>query len=80
MNFLQISTSDLFKGFIMAVLTVVVSGLYTALQATPIHFPTWLELQSIGLMGLAAGLAYLMKQFLTNSDGKFLKKESNAGI
>ena len=80
MKFLQLSGQDFIKGFIMAVLTVVVSGLYTSLSATPPHLPTWAELQTIGLMGLAAGLAYLTKNWLTNSNDEFLKKEPKSGI
>lgn len=73
--FLKLSFKDFAKGFILAVLTVIVTGLYTALSAVPPHFPTAAEWQNLGLMGLASGMAYLIKNFFTNSNDEFLKKE-----
>ena len=75
MKLFQLGSKDLLKGFIMAVLTVIASGLYSALSATPVHFPTLSELQTTGLMGLSAGILYLIKNFFTNSDDQFMKSE-----
>jgi len=74
-KFLSLSLKDLAKGFILAVLVVVITGLYGAITATPPHFPTGAEWATLGYAGLAAGIAYLLKNFFTNSDDKFLKKE-----
>ena len=77
MNFLQLSTHDLVKGFIMAVLTALVTALYTAISGTSPHWPTGAEWQTIALTALSAGLVYLTKNFLTNSKDQFLKKDPN---
>ena len=75
MKFATLGLKDLSKGFIMAVLTVIASGIYSALSATPVHFPTLSELQTTGLMGLSAGMLYLIKNFFTNSNDEFMTKE-----
>jgi len=71
----QLAGADLVKGFIMAILAVVVTGLYTSLSATPPHLPTGGEWQTLGLMGMAAGVAYIIKNFFSNSAGQFMKAE-----
>jgi hypothetical protein len=41
-------------------------------------FPsTWNDLKPIVLAAISAGLAYILKNWLTNSDDQFLKKETN---
>lgn len=66
---------DLVKGFLMAIIGVVITGLYTSVQAG--SFPlTWIEWAPIVKVGLGAGLAYILKNFFTNSDDKFLIKEN----
>lgn len=64
---------DIAKGIITAILTVIIAGLGTSLSNG--HFPTLNELGTLALTGLAAGLAYLGKNVLTNSDDQFLTKE-----
>lgn len=75
--FLSLGLKDLAKGFITAIITAVVTGIYTSLSATPPSFPNLAELEHLGMAGLLAGIAYVMKNFLTNSAGEFLKKEPN---
>ena len=75
MKFLSLSLKDFAKGFIMAIITVVVTGLYTSLSAAPPHLPTASEWGTLGMMGLGSGIAYCMKNFLTNSEDQFLTKE-----
>jgi hypothetical protein len=65
---------DFFKGFVVAVLTVVLSGIYTIVQAG--QLPTLAQLQGIGLAGLAAGIAYIFKNFFTNNQGQMLTKDA----
>lgn len=73
-NLFSISTRDLLKGFITAMLTVLIGMLYVTIDAG--HFPLdWNEWRAILLPSFAAGLAYLMKNFLTNSKDQFMKKE-----
>ena len=75
MKFLQLGMKDFIKGLILTVITVVITGLYTVLTATPPALPTAAEWGSLGLMGMAAGVSYLIKNFLTSSEDKFLTKE-----
>ena len=78
-TFLSLGLKDLAKGAIMAILTVIVTGLYTALNAVPPSIPDLPTLENLGAAGLVAGAIYLMKNFLTNSNDQFLKKEPKVG-
>lgn len=64
---------DAVKGFIVSAITVILIGSYTSLQNGTL--PTLEEFKQLALMGLGAGISYLIKNFLENSEGKFLKKE-----
>lgn len=69
-----LGNKDIVKGLIMALITSVVTAVYTSLQSG--SFPkTSSEWRAISLTGISAALAYLMKNFLTNSDDQFGKKE-----
>ena len=73
-NFLSLKAKDFLKGLIMAIIMAIVVGIYTAIQNN--QFPqTWPEWKAILLLGLGAGCAYLVKNFFTSSDDKFLTKE-----
>ena len=69
----SIGTKDLIKGFIVAVLTIVLTGLMTSLSSGAL--PTTEVLKSLTFTGLGAGVAYILKNFLTNSNDNFLTKE-----
>jgi len=66
----SIGTKDLIKGFIVAVLTIVLTGLTTSLSSG--ELPTLEVLKTLSLTGLGAGIAYLLKNFLTDSKDSFL--------
>lgn len=67
--------NDIVKGFIMAVIGAIITGLYTSIQAGA--FPAdWTAWKPILIGGLGMGLAYLIKNFFSNSDDKFMKKET----
>lgn len=70
----SLTSSDVVKGFIMAVLTVVVTALYNSLQSgsLPIEWAFW---KTQLMLGLGAGVAYLLKNLFTNSNDQFLKSE-----
>ena len=57
----SLNLADAAKGLVVAVVSAVLSGVYTALTTTPIV----LDFKQIGLVGLTAGIAYLVKNFLT---------------
>jgi len=73
-NFGTLNWKDIVKGVVVAILTVVVAGVSTSLNAGA--FPSLAELQQLGLMGLAAGVAYLFKNVFTNSQGQTFTKET----
>jgi hypothetical protein len=70
-TFLNLNIEDLAKGLILTVLTSVVTIVYNTVSAGSLTF----DWQAIGLSALTSGLAYLMKNLLTNSKGEFLGKE-----
>jgi hypothetical protein len=69
----KINWLDVLKGFIVAVGTVVLTGVYTALQSGTL--PTLAQLETLGLAGLGAGLAYLLKNIFSNNAGVPLAKD-----
>ena len=71
--FMSLGKNDLVKGIVMAALGAFTGGIYTALQAGAI---TVAVVQASAVTGASAGLAYLMKNFFTNSNGEMLKGES----
>jgi hypothetical protein len=72
-NFLNLNTSDFVKGLIVAVLTVVVSGVGSIISTGSL--PTSTQWKVIGLAGVSAAVAYIIKNLFTNSQGQFLGKE-----
>jgi len=72
-NFLNLNSQDLLKGFIVAFLSAALTGIVTTLDSGVL--PTLAELKSAGIVGLTAGLSYLLKNLLTNSQGQILKKD-----
>jgi hypothetical protein len=67
----NLNIQDLAKGLILTVLTSVITIIYNTVSAGSLTF----DWQAIGLSALTSGLAYLMKNLLTNSKGEFLGKE-----
>lgn len=72
-NLFSLNWGDVGKGMLMAFLTTVLGALYTVIQSGT--FPTLEQLGTMGMAGLAAGIAYLMKNFVTNSQNKLLSPE-----
>ena len=72
-SLLKLDWYDLVKGAIVASLTAVLGSIYAILQTGLV--PTLAELKTICIAWIGAGLAYLIKNLLTNSNGLFLIKE-----
>jgi hypothetical protein len=70
-TYLSLNKKDFIKGLVMAVLTAVISVVYTSIESGFLEF----NVKSIVIAALSAALAYIMKNALTNSDDQFLKKE-----
>jgi len=73
-NFFSLNWLDLAKGLLVAVIGAILTGVYQAIQAGALAW-TWLFWQPIVLTGVGAGIAYLIKNFFSNSAGEPLKGE-----
>lgn len=71
-EFLKLNLKDLGKGLLVAVLTAVITYLYEVIQTGDF---TAINLKQLLLIAAGAGIAYLFKNFITNSDGEVAKKE-----
>jgi hypothetical protein len=74
----NLGKSDLIKGSIMAALSAIVAGvteILTGLTSVPVVYPNLVTIEHLVLVGISAFGIYLAKNFLTNSEDKFLKKE-----
>jgi len=73
-SFLTLKVKDFVKGFITAILMALITGIYTSIDsgAFPPDPAGW---KAMGVTALGAGLAYVLKNWLTNSDDQFMKKE-----
>ena len=75
-TFGKLNWLDLGKGFVVANFSALITSVYQIIQAgTPIIF-AWAFFQPIVYVSVGAGLAYLIKNVFTNSDGKTFVKES----
>lgn len=72
-KFGSINWFDIGKGLLIAFGTVFFFGLSQAFDAG--RLPTLAELGTLALAGLGAALAYLLKNFFTNSENKLGGKE-----
>jgi len=70
-GFLSLDTKDFIKGLLLSVFTSVISIVYTYVQCGSLVFDT----KTIATTALTTALGYIMKNLLTNSEDKFLKKE-----
>ena len=68
-KFLNLNLQDIAKGFIVAALSAVFTGLYQALSAQAVIDP-----RQLLMVGLTAGIGYLVKNYFTDSSGKLLGK------
>lgn len=72
-NYLRLNWRDAFRGFVVAVITVVIMGAMTSLQAG--ELPDMATLKTLLLTGLGSGCAYLIKNIFSSSTGEMLTKE-----
>lgn len=71
-KFLQIAVNQktIITGFLWSVVGAFLTGVYTAVTAVPPHFPVGDEWKTMAMGAVAAGITYLFKNLLTNSEGK----------
>jgi hypothetical protein len=70
-NFLTLNWVDFGKGLLVSVISAVLGVVTTSLQAGSLTF----DWKVIGTVALSAGLAYITKNFFSNSSGQVLTKE-----
>ena len=75
-KFGKLNLKDLGKGFLIAFLASFLTAVVTVLQTGA--FPDLVALGTMASVGLAAGVAYLAKNLLTNSNNQLLAKEPPA--
>jgi len=72
-NFLNLDLQDLTKGFVVAFFSASLTGIVAILETS--QLPQITDLKAAAIVGLTAGLSYLLKNVLTNSQGQMLKKD-----
>lgn len=72
-NFLNLDLQDLTKGFVVAFFSAALTGIVDILETS--QLPQISDLKAAAIVGLTAGLSYLLKNVLTNSQGQMLKKD-----
>ena len=68
-EYLKLNGLDFLKGFVVAIISAVLVIIQTSITAGDFHF----EWSAIWQGALTAGVAYLVKNFFTNSDGSLGK-------
>lgn len=72
-KFGSLNLRDALNGFLIAFLAAALSGVIQLLDAG--QLPTVEQLKAHALIGLTAGLSYLVKNLFQNSDGKVFANE-----
>jgi len=65
----SVGTSDIVKGLVVAVLSAVLTWLLQALEV-PGFDVYQIDYNEIGRVALSAGIAYIVKNYFSNSDGQ----------
>lgn len=74
-NFLSLNMSDAIKGLFLAAITALISGVYQLISTGTLF--TWENIKPMLLTVLATVLSYIIKNFLTNSQGEPLRTEKS---
>ena len=72
-TFLSLNFRDFVKAIIMVFISAFLTGLYQMLQKDFAF--DWVSLKPVLMSSIAAVVAYLLKNFFTNSKDQFLSKE-----
>lgn len=74
-GFMKLNWKDLAKGAILAFIVAVLTGALQLFQGGQVEW-TFIYWQPTIYAGITALIAYLLKNLLTNSDDKFVNKET----
>jgi branched-subunit amino acid transport protein len=72
-TFLNLNLRDLIKGFAVAIVTALLTGIYQVIQSGGVI--DWTTIKPVVLAAIGAGLSYIIKNYLTNSKDEILTKE-----
>jgi hypothetical protein len=72
-KFGRVNLRDAIHGFLMLVFAATINGIVQTLDAG--QLPTIEQIKADAMIGLTAGLSYLIKNFLQNQNGEILKKD-----
>lgn len=72
-NFLSLNLRDAVNGFVVAFFSTALVGIIETLDAG--HLPSIGEIKTAVIVGLTAGLSYLLKNLLTNASGQLFTKD-----
>ena len=70
---LRLGTADLLKGLFVAFISALLTGVYGLFQSGAAF--DWITLKPVLFVAIASALSYIIKNWLTNSDGDLLTKE-----
>jgi len=68
-----LNARDIIRSVVLFFITTIITGIYQLIQASGGF--TWENVKVVLLTAISATLSYLVKNFLTNSEDKFLKTE-----
>jgi hypothetical protein len=72
-EFLNLNSRDLYKGLIVVVICTFIAGVYQLIANGGVI--NWITLKPVVIAAAGAGISYLTKNLLTNSQGDFMKME-----
>ncbi len=72
-GFFRLGIYDLVKGLVVAIITSFLTLLLPCLQSG--QLPIWEDVRGSIIAAVAAGIAYLLKNLFTNSNGELAKLE-----
>jgi hypothetical protein len=72
-NYLNLNWKDFGKGLVVAVITAFFTAV--SLSVNSGHLPSVSDFKTAGLTAAVAGFSYLIKNFVSNSNGEPLKSE-----
>lgn len=73
-KFLSLNSRDFINGLIVVMFCTFITGFYQLIANGGII--NWLTIKPVVIAAIGSGVAYLTKNLLTNSKGKFMMKEA----
>lgn len=74
-KFLRLNSRDFINGLIVVMFCTFITGLYQLIATGGVI--NWLTIKPVVIAAIGSGVAYLTKNLLTNSKGKFMMREAN---